>query len=851
MAGYTQWLRSRGADGLATLLRLRPDLAAPAPATLRSLAARATTRVSLDRVLAGVDGLLLQCLESVLALDGTAGRDGGVSAFEVAAAVGLEPGQVTTALTQGLDLGLLWQDAPDGAAGPDDAPAHLRPAPGVADALGPYPAGLGPVLQQTLARRSAQGLERLAAALGVDLPEHTPADDDPVQPTSADADAVAAAAAAVGRVARHLALPATVETLLGSAPPGARQVLDALTWGPPVGRSPENRPGQPTPARTAVEWLLRHGLLSVQDAQHVVLPREVALALRGGLTHRSPATAPAPERSPVSRRTVDADSALHAEEITRLVGGLVTLWGDEPAAILRTGGLGVRELRRVANRLDVTEAVAALVVEVAAAAGLVIDDGEDPPALAPTSDGEEWLVDPVPERWQVLAQSWLAAESAAWLVGSRDERGSVRAALDPESRRPWAPRLRRTVLEVLADAPAQVDPDSAPVLTAAQVHEVLAWRSPRSAPAEHAVEAVMTEAGLLGVLGAGGLSSAGLALLRRAALGPADPTDLGPADALAAQLPPAVDDVLLQGDLTGIVPGRPSPALGALLEMSADVESRGAGLTVRFTATSVRRALDTGRTAEQLLAALSQHARSGVPQPLEYLVLDAARRHGQVRVGMASSYLRSDDPHLLAGLVEDRALRSLGLLQLAPTVIAAQATPAALVAALRERGLAPVTEDPSGQVLVTGPQRHVVRRPRGRRTARPVSAPAAPPALTAEEARDRRLRRLATDLLKADGREIGGAGARDDDGTQADGAWAGATTGTPDPVLALAILREAVTEGREVWIEIVDPSGGLQRRRVRPLRVDSGRVRAVDAEREAELTVAVHRIASVTPTSGD
>ena len=64
---------------------------------------------------------------------------------------------------------------------------------------------------------------------------------------------------------------------------------------------------------------------------------------------------------------------------------------------------------------------------------------------------------------------------------------------------------------------------------------------------------------------------------------------------------------------------------------------------------------------------------------------------------------------------------------------------------------------------------------------------------------------------------------------------------------ALATLREAVADGREVWLEVVGPQGTLQRRRVRPVRVDGGRVRAVDTARDAELTVAVHRIASVTP----
>ncbi|WP_035063415.1 helicase-associated domain-containing protein, partial [Cellulomonas bogoriensis] len=158
----------------------------------------------------------------------------------------------------------------------------------------------------------------------------------------------------------------------------------------------------------------------------------------------------------------------------------------------------------------------------------------------------------------------------------------------------------------------------------------------------------------------------------------------------AGQLPDPVEDLLLQGDLTGIVPGRPSPALAQLLDAAADVESRGAALTVRFTPTSVRRALDLGTTATDLLQDLARHSRTGVPQPLEYLVQDVARRHGQVRVGAAASYVRSDDAALLAGLTEDRATRDLGLVRLSPTVLAAPVAPAVLLAALRDRGLAPV-----------------------------------------------------------------------------------------------------------------------------------------------------------------
>ena len=299
--------------------------------------------------------------------------------------------------------------------------------------------------------------------------------------------------------------------------------------------------------------------------------------------------------------------------------------------------------------------------------------------------------------------------------------------------------------------------------------------------------------------------------------------------------------MLLQGDLTGIVPGRPTPALAALLDRATRVESRGAALTVRFTAESVEEALDSGQTADELLAELAAHSRGRVPQPLEYLVRDTARRHGRMRVGAAGGYVRAEDPTLLAGLVDDPSLAELGLVQLGPTVLAAQVGPSVLLAALRARGLAPAAERPDGQVVVARPLvRRVAGRGRRRRAAGGVVVPA-PGGSTApagaEAAGTQRLRSLVPALRRAE------AVQRSGDGPAAPGGPAG----TADPVAALATLREAVADGREVWLEVVDPQGTPQRRRVRPVRVDGGRVRAVDSARDAELTVAVHRIASVTP----
>ena len=68
MATFTGYLRARSDDELVALLVRRPDLATPHPATLASLAARTTSRSSLDRALTWVDALVLQVLEAVVVL---------------------------------------------------------------------------------------------------------------------------------------------------------------------------------------------------------------------------------------------------------------------------------------------------------------------------------------------------------------------------------------------------------------------------------------------------------------------------------------------------------------------------------------------------------------------------------------------------------------------------------------------------------------------------------------------------------------------------------------------------------------------------------------------------------------
>lgn len=798
MSTFSEHLRDRSDETLVTLMLRRPDLANPTPTTLASLAARATSRVSIERALSRLDAFTVQVLEAAVVVDDL-GRP--VTADSLAGALDAPPSQVATVLGDATDLALLWHPRADS--------AGLRPAPGLADALGPFPGGLGPVVT-------------------TDVPDGT----------------------------------AWLSDALDTAPTGAREVLTALTWGPPVGHTALDRAS--TSARAAA-WLVQHGLLIAQDAHTVVLPRHVGLALRGGRTHPvALVEPPRPDGPARDAHVVDAESARAAEEIVRLVTVLIRTWERTPPPVLRSGGLGVRELRRLAQQLEVDDATASLVGELAQSAGLVLDDGEAVPMFAPTVAVDDWLAAELPEQWAHLARTWVRSDRTAWASSARGTRGSQPSALDPELHRPWATRLRLVVLEVLADASRG---DEVRSLDADGVIAVLSWRTPRAIPSAEAVAAVLTEAALVGVTGAGALGAPGLALLaelrdeRTASPDDAAPTaDLGVAPrrltlgspgrrtggradtTLADLLAPPVDDLVLQGDLTGIVPGRPTPALAHLLDCLAQVESRGAALTVRFTAETVRRALDDGRGADEVLTDLANHSRTPVPQALDYLIRDAARTHGRLRVGAASSYIRAEDPMLLAGVAQNPVFARLGVVRLAPTVLACQADPSTVLEALRVHGLSPSAEGPDGQVVLGRP---TVRRVRGdRRRPGTESDAVAEVVREAAGARAARLTALIPRLRGAD------RAAQADRSLQSRAAAAAAAAepddgGTQDPAVALGTLREAVAGRHEVWIEIVGPAGTPTRRRVRPVTVEGGRVRAIDVERESELTIAVHRIASV------
>ncbi|MFY0510090.1 helicase C-terminal domain-containing protein [Streptomyces anulatus] len=810
-------LRARGDESLAGLLRARPDLLNPVPNDITQLATRAGTRASVVRALEHLDRFALQTAEALAVAPDPApydtllslltgdGLDDGDQRDDAGAAITAAlPGALSTLREQAL----VW--------GEDDrlrlvrtARELLAPSP-----QHPSPTGLGPTVSEATAGMSPGRLQEILAATGL------PATHDPVS-------AVAALAALFTDRTR-------MAELLDTAPVEALSVLDRLVWGPPYGEVTPN----PTPP---VKWLRDRGLLLPVSTRTVVLPREAALHLRAGRAHRVPEPVPpvvgaAAERDP---QAVDRAAAGQAFTALSTVEELLKLWNGGGPAILRAGGLSVRELKRAANSLDVTEPIAAFWIELAYGAGLLATDGEPDERYAPTPASDEWLDLSAEDRWTHLATAWLAATRTPGLVGGQDAKGRALSALGPELDRSAAPDVRRRVLALFAELPPGTAPDAETLLRRLRWERPLrGGATPQAAtgPGEGAdlrsrlALWTLNEAELLGITGRGALSSQARALL-----------DEGP-DAAAARLAPLIpeplDHVLLQADLTAVAPGPLERPLAETLSVLADVESKGGATVYRFTPGSVRRALDAGQAAADLHAFLAAHSRTPVPQPLSYLIDDVARRHGHLRIGSASAYVRCDDEAVLNEILADRRSTGLRLRRLAPTVLASQSDPGSLLEALRDMGYAPAAESAEGDVLITraGARRTPPRTP-------PAPVPEGPPVpdstLLGAAVRAIRAGDTAATVIRKETSE-------DPSSTTPAGSLPRTT-----PAETLATVQAAAMTGSAVWIGYVNADGAASQRVIAPVRVEGGFVTAYDHTADEVRTYPLHRITGVAELAED
>jgi len=728
------------------LLRRRPDLARPAPSDLTSLAARASTRASVQRALGELDLGHKQVLEALV-----------VSADPIdlarsAQLLGRSTRSLQSFVRELWDRALLWR----GSEG-----QHVVRA--VVEGLGPHPAGLGPAIS--------------------DLRGSSP---------------------------EWSASPDGLDQVIASAPPDARNILDMLTWGPPIGTLSSSGP-----AAVAGGWLLSHQLIYGLSGDRVALPREVGLRLRGDRLHRkTELTAPQLTFTAHGQSSVDDAAGGQASELLGLVDELATDWGPRPPRVLRAGGLSVRDFKRLAANLDVDPEHAAFILETAYAAGLLADDASLEPVWAPTPGYDEWQQRPAAQRWVRLGRAWLASGRAPHLVGTVPAGGgSPVNALSGEVVYPPVRQLRGDVLTELAALP----PGQAPDLGA--LADRIRWHRPmrRAEIIEAVTAAILRQAEWLGITGRGALSTAGRLLFEDAAGSSAAE------EAISTRLPSPVEHVLLQADLTAVAPGRLEGSTANFMRLVADVESRGGATVYRFSTESVRRALDAGWSSAQVLTALKDASRTPVPQPLEYLVGDVARRHGQTRVGSVSAYIRSDVTTVLDTMMADRGLAPLQLKRVAPTVVVSQAHTLVVLEMLRENGFAPVAETMEGGVMIARIPHH---RTPARRS--PVT-----PTLTSVV--DDELTETLVSALRAGEESAAYERARAK-------AQPGPRLPSTEPAVALALLREASADSLGVWIGYADADGRTTRILFYPRRIEGGRAYGSVEGSNVERAFSIHRI---------
>lgn len=561
-------------------------------------------------------------------------------------------------------------------------------------------------------------------------------------------------------VAEHLATAsgAANATSTGSVVPGI-SIADATAV-----------TAQLTPA--VVLMLLEHdaGKLMLYDevAEQVATRSEKQLpGLVELLTGWPPGSDNSPDRD---RPTADHAAAerLSAEQAfiaTTAVDHLLIEIEREPAALLVKGTVSQPDLKRLTAAMTVALDSVPVYLRIAERAGLLRRESG---LWLITEEGQRWLLASAPQRWRTLAASW-----------RKDLPPDIHSSLVSLRRSPW---------------------------DAATVDEHLDWLYPAgSGWVTEQVAAHLDEAQLLGITADDLVSKLGQLLLDEA-------TDAAER-MLAAQFPPEVDQVYLQRDLTVIAPGPLKPPIDARLRLMADVENRALASSYRISTPSINRAFAAGETAASLLGFLNDVSLTGIPQPLEYLIVETAERYGLLRVGLlrpepttegARSYLRDTGQHLLAAVLVDQNLAYLDLSARDRTTAVSRYEPEVLFWALSDARYPVAAEDENGQPVT-------LHRQRTARTSRPAIED--DPAVALAE----RLRL--------------GVGA----GPQSGQAW------------LVRQLEVAVRRKIALTVSITLPNGTLVDYQLEPISVSGGRLRCLDRNSAIERTLPLANISRLRP----
>ena len=580
---------------------------------------------------------------------------------------------------------------------------------------------------------------------------------------------------------------------LKDIPKASADVLTKLTWGPPRGAITNiKKPG------SAIGWLLENNILVALDSHTVALPREFGIKLRGGKIHKELITKAGDlVGKKIEQKQIDLAAIANISTILRWCEELLHNLSDEPPTALRNGGIGVRDLKRIAEHLGVDEVCAGFVAELCYLGGLVVIDPDD--QILPTSAFDIWLTKSAEERWYSLVVLWLDTSRVSGLIGKVIDKNI--APLGPELDRAGASLIRRTTLKVLLE-----NLKTAPQL--ASLQKIVRWWNPQRANDDF-VEWNLREAEWLGITGQGGLSTFGSNLLTEEAV-------LG----VETSLPKPVDHILIQADNSAVAPGPLTAELSAEMGTIADIESRGGATVYRFSEASIRRGLDHGKTGDQIRSFLIKTSKTPMPQPLDYLITDVAKRHGKLRVGSAHTYIRCEDEGLVQQILHDKNCEHLRLRKIATQVLVTDLELTEVINELREFGYLPAAENASGVLLSQPNLRRAKSRPKPPRIISELTSPKEGIILSAVKA-----------------------------------IRAGERSRKVEPIVSgtssnetLALINQYISQKRNLIISYADNNGGVSNRIIEPISISLGTLTARDETTGEQVQFRIPRINGVAPS---
>lgn len=462
----------------------------------------------------------------------------------------------------------------------------------------------------------------------------------------------------------------------------------------------------------------------------------------------------------VDRRFIDRLAADRAFAAVTAITQLLVELEREPARELAKGGVALPDTKRLANAMSVDLESVSTHIEVARRADLVAKEAG---SWMITSAGSDWLLLSSRARWTCLALAWFSRLPV-----------DITSLLGERTHALWGAGLRGYIDWLY---PAGGD-----------------WMDER-------VSVYTRDAELLGITANQAPSGPGSLLLSQGAA--------AAEVAMAELLPAEVEQVYLQHDLSVVAPGPLTPRVDARLRALADVENRTLASSYRISTSSVNRAMAAGETRESMLEFLGGISLSGIPQPLDYLIGDAATRYGSVRVGSAqtgldaATYVRSDDPILLGTIMVDQNLSMLSFTRSENRLLSR--FPLDVVFwSLSDARYPVAAETPEGEIVAL----------RRQRTAKPTAAAVVDPVAALIE----RLR-------------LGGEPAPEEEGQ----AW------------LMRQLDTAIKGRLPLTVSVKMPNGSTVDYQLEPTSVAGGRLRGRDRKSAIERTLPLTSIAGIGP----